>query len=514
MRKFSKILLVFILCAGFFLRIWKLEEFFVFGFDEEVIAFRAKQLIVNHKPFLIGGVTPFRIHLGPLFYYFSSLLLIWPWKLNPLSWGVWAAIIASGVIFLIYQVGKNLFNSRVGLLAAFFQAFSFYQILHDRHYWPLFLNPLFSLLVILSLWKIIKKKINWIFVLSLILSFAWQTDPTNLPLFILVIISWWLFSLPLLNKKVILAGLLFLLSFLPLIIFDIRHQGANIKGLWQFQEVSKETINFSVQKLVTTFVYLPQGLAKLLYSAGQERVSYQRFLINNIKASSIFFIFLTVLILIFIFKKSLKKGRSEASTLLLSLLFLITFMGIIFYGSFIGFDLWNHYLSVLFPIFFLSLALAADHIWKSHWYVFLPLFLIIFISLNLRKLSLYNLSYNFKNKQAAVSWTKDTLKEEKFALESLSRDFRFNGIRYLFYLAGKEPEISFVDPPLFWLYDQETATYYPEKFVVFVSRDFKEGSPEDQLYQEYLKKSLKNKIFEDIEVLIIDNEKQQFIVDY
>lgn len=510
-KSFFKILLLLLLTGGFFLRITRLQELFVFGFDEEVIAFRSKQLIANLKPFLIGGVTPFHVHLGPLFYYFSSLLLVWPWKLNPLSWGVWAAVIATLVIFLLFGVGKKLFNERVGLLAAFFQAFSFYQILYDRHYWPLFLDPLFSLITLLSLYQIIKGKLNWVFVLSLTLAFAWQTDPTTWPLFIFVVVIWWLFSLPIRNKKVALACLIFLFSFFPLVIFDIRHQGANIKGLWQFKSVTQKTLGFSGERLRNTLVYLPQGLAKLLWVSGKEKIYYHQFRINELTGWQAVLI---ILILFFVAKIGFRRKTKDPGLKLLSLFFAITFMGVFFYGNFIGFDLWEHYLVILFPIFFLDLAVLFDVLWQSHGYPLVPLFLIVFIFVNIREFFLFKPRFNFKNKMAAVSWVKQEIQEEKFTLESLSRDFRYNGIRYLFYLVGKEPEMSFVDPALFWLYDEKPADKYPKNFVVFVSRDFEDDSKEGQLYQQFSEESRAKKTFQDLEVLIVDNEKQQFTVDY
>lgn len=514
MRRKSLVFLVLILLGGLFLRIWKLEELFVFGFDEEVIAFRAKQLLANHKLFLIGGVTPLRVHLGPLFYYFSSLLLVWPWRLNPLSWGVWAGVLSSLAVFLIYWTGKKFFNERVGMIAAFLQGFSFYQIIHDRHYWPLFLNPLFSLLVLLSLGQIIKKYLNWVFVLAIVLSFAWQTDPTSWPLFILVIIAWWLFALPVKNKKVFFAFCLLLASFFPLIAFDIRHQGSNISGLWQFKSETEKSTALSNEKLLNTLIYLPQGLAKLLWTSRYEPLFYHRFFLREMNHGQMILSLVVFWLLFLVFKRTLKERKEKPVLPLLSLSFFITFIGVFFYGNFVGFDLWNHYLVILFPIFFLSLAVFADSIWESHWYALVPFFLVIFSFFNIRELWLYKPPFNFKNKMVAVNWTKQVLGEEEFALESLSEDSRFNGIRYLFYLVNKEPVISFVDPPLFWLYDHEPGGQYPKNFVVFVSQDFAKDSEEGELYQQYQAETFNSQTFGDIEVLIVDNEEQQFTVDY
>lgn len=517
MRLLSKknFFLFLLISGGFFLRISRLEELFNFSFDEEVIAFRVKQLIVNHRFFLIGGVTPFRVHLGPYFYYFSSLLMLFPLKLNPLSWGFWAAIISTFTIFLIYYVGKKLFNERVGLFASFLQAFSFYQILYDRHYWPLFLDPLISLLVLLSLWKIINQKLNWAVFLGLVLSFAWHTDPTTWPYFLLVALVFLIFRLPINNRKFILSVLIFLFSFLPLVLFDLRHEGSNIRGLLQFKDVAQKQAGFSAEEFKKSLLFIPHTLGKLLWNSKNEIIYYHRFSLKDQNFLSIISALLIFFFFYLTFKnKPLVKTKKNSISLVISLVFLVIFIGVVFYGNFISFDLWDHYLVILFPIFFLILGYFADKWWQSQWYIFLLLFLPLFAFANIKEFLLYKLPFNFKNKTEAVSWVAQELKNEDFALDSLSKNFRYNGIRYLFYLAGKEPNISFVDPALFWLYDEKPKEKYPKIFVVFVSQDFKKESEEMVRYQGFLKKASRKKNFNDIEVLIVDNENQEFTISF
>src|SRR3989339_1905336 len=99
-----KLFLLLTLVLGFFLRLIYLQEWFHFEFDEEVIAWKLRQFVSFGKPFLIGGGTPFGFHLGPAFYYLSAIPLFFS-RLDPIGWGVAAAILGGMTILLVWVVG-------------------------------------------------------------------------------------------------------------------------------------------------------------------------------------------------------------------------------------------------------------------------------------------------------------------------------------------------------------------------------------------------------------------------
>jgi len=183
-----------IVALGLFLRLIYLREWFHFEMDEEVIAWKLRPFLQEGKPFLIGGGTPFGFHLGPAFYYLSAIPLFFS-RLDPIGWGVAAAILGVMTIWLMWLVGRNLYGRRVGLMAALFWATSFTAVMSDRHWWPLVLDPILSLLAILVMLKISRSPrrpprrisrndvIVWWMFLGLVLAFAWQADLTVLPLF-------------------------------------------------------------------------------------------------------------------------------------------------------------------------------------------------------------------------------------------------------------------------------------------------------------------------------------------
>ena len=195
--KKQKFFLAIIVIIGLALRLVNLRSWLHFEMDEEVIAWKLRSFLQEGKPFLIGGGTPFGFHLGPAFYYLSAIPLFFS-RLDPIGWGVAAAILGVMTIWLMWLVGRNLYGRRVGLMAALFWATSFTAVMSDRHWWPLVLDPILSLAVILLLHKILKSGIAtppakggrlamtvWPGV-GMILAFAWQTDLTVLPLFLAV----------------------------------------------------------------------------------------------------------------------------------------------------------------------------------------------------------------------------------------------------------------------------------------------------------------------------------------
>src|SRR3989344_4051489 len=164
-----------ILILALFLRWWQLESWFHFTMDEELIAWRSWGLFNLQRPFLIGGISPLQVHLPPYFYYWSAILLL-PFRFDPVGWGVWAGLFSLATIYWLYRY-------RHSLVAALLYSVSLTTVLFDRHYWPLFFNPLFTLL---TLWFLKKKRP---FILILTLTAAVTADPSNLVLVLFVLLS-------------------------------------------------------------------------------------------------------------------------------------------------------------------------------------------------------------------------------------------------------------------------------------------------------------------------------------
>jgi len=416
MKKSAWILGV-ILLAALFLRLFRLTELFHFTMDEELIAWRAWGLFHLHRPFLIGGISPLQIHLPPYFYYFSSLLL-WPFRFDPVGWGWWAGLFSLITVFILYKLSRN-------LIAPLLYSVSLTAVLFDRHYWPLFFNPLFILLV---LWALKQKRY---LVLMLTLVLAVTADPSNLTLVLFVLI----YNARALWKYLGLGAGIFLT---PLLVFDLRHQWQNLSGVSRlFGQLGTREPNFN------GFLLLPQSLVRFWYTAQTNLIEVYSYCIPYAQARlsgiSIWLLLAAAIIIILAVRR-----HREIRLLLLSYFVSLGVFGLL------GFSLFDHYLTGLMPIWAMLTAMIIRRLPKLS----ALLVLVVFVSLNLYQFSRVNNPYGLKFKQELIVWANQNLKGESYNLESVSKCHRENGLRYLFELSGNPPQQSFMDASFAWLYPQ------------------------------------------------------------
>src|SRR3989344_132580 len=233
----------------------------------------------QHVP-LIGGVTPFGVHVAPYFYWFFSITLILG-KLNPLIWGYVAALLAVLTTLMIYKVGELIDSRKVGYIAATFWAFSYLANIYDRHFWGLTFGPLFTLFILFCLHEIVKAakiKANklydlWTYALFLSLALIIHADLSFYVFLILTAITWVYFKLPF-TKSTKVGILIIIISFIPLIIFDLRHNFANTKPLINYLKQEKLS-RFEDQTKIDRNLIFPNSFARLVYTLGDNEVSKQ-----------------------------------------------------------------------------------------------------------------------------------------------------------------------------------------------------------------------------------------------
>lgn len=505
-------LLTFLLILTFLLRIIKLEELFYFTYDESVFAFVGRRIILwQHIP-LIGGATPFGFHVAPYFYWFFALGLFLG-NLNPIIWGYIGALIAMFTSFMSYVVGKALFSTKAGILAASFWTFSYLANVYDRHFWGLYFGPLFSLIVIYLLNKIIRGNQKFIYPLALFLGLIIHADLSYYVFLILTALTWIIFKLPVRRVTFIALGII-VLSFLPLVVFDIRHDFANTKPILTFLRQGKNTPGFDSQKFINNSLIFPQTFTRLIYPFGDNEISKQYSYCRTYIQEKLQFIpwyltlasFITLVSFIFWnFKKGTKSGNS---TRILGLLTVLYFLGVQIYGTIFRADIFEHYITGIFAVFLLIFAKIVSSFPKKTWLVVLALF----ITFNLLKLSQVKNSMGLSYKKQAIEYTMNQVGNEPFSLDSLSTCWKWNGYRYLFAVYGREPVKSYVDPNFAYLYGTTSvAAKHPQTVVTFVVHDFIEET--DEFYKRYaLFKSheIKSAIFGNIEVVIMDNSSGWF----
>jgi len=473
MKKKALLILIAILVFGLFLRLFKLNQLFHFTMDEALIAFRALGLFRYNRPFLIGGISPLQVHLPPYFYYLAAILLT-PFKFNPAGWGIWAAVFSLFTITALYLLTKKLFNQKIALLTSLLYATSFTPVFFDRHFWPLNLNPLLTLLALLLLTKL-KQKSPWPYLaLGILMAFILTTDPSNIPL-ILAVVVYSIINLRKLSQKFLIRQYLAAAAvfFVPLLAFDLRHNWQNFSGITKLFQTASQ-LQFSWPKLLDALLLLPRSLARFWYSPQTDLVKLYSYCIPYADSRQHHLPLALVILAVVILLWFLKQTYQSQKPLLKTIAFLIVFylLGILLFGA-LGYSIFDHYLAGLLPIFALLTALFLTQLPK----LAKLLLLSVLVITNLYQISQARHPYGFTYKQQLVSWANQELQGQDYALDSISKCHRENGLRYLFELTDNPPKISFMDPNFFWLYQQPPAQTIPDKVLLVTDKPLTTNLP-------------------------------------
>src|SRR3989344_136093 len=134
MKIFStmSILIVSLFFIAFFLRAYLIPQNLFFGPEQGRDFLAIKNIAIGHHFPLIGAKTDIDgIFHGPIYYYFSALPFLVT-NGNPVFVSLFFIFINSLTVFLIYSLGKEMFNKRVGMISAIVFTFSFGAIVYSR----------------------------------------------------------------------------------------------------------------------------------------------------------------------------------------------------------------------------------------------------------------------------------------------------------------------------------------------------------------------------------------------
>ena len=246
-------LIVFLLTLTIFitfsyLRFFNLDKRFVFDWDQENICYSVKN-IINGKLTLIGPrvFSDAGFFLGP---YFSYLLV--PFflltKLHPKALIFFVIFVNVFFFWLSFFLLKKIFGKTISILFLSFWTINFYLIHFDTvGWWPVVL-PLGIISTFYFLKKIYEKNklSDWI-ILGLVLGFFVNM---HFQFVFIILFSLMFLLISLIKREIILKKknislflISFILMFLPLFIFDLRHQFLNTKAFFNFFFGSEKALN-------------------------------------------------------------------------------------------------------------------------------------------------------------------------------------------------------------------------------------------------------------------------------
>ena len=239
----QNILLPIIILIAAFLRLYRIQDYMTFLGDEGRDVLVAYNILHGHLTLLGPTSSVGGFFLGPIYYYFMAPFL-WLFNYNPVGPAVMVALFGIATVGLIYFVGKDFFNAKVGLMAALIYAISPLVITYSRASWNPNPMPFFSLLILYLLYKALKKNsLKLLFIVGILFGIAMQLH--YLAIFLgIIILTYTLITLlykqktfkifTKLIKDYLVIFLGFLIGWSPFIAFEIRHGFLDFKNIITF----------------------------------------------------------------------------------------------------------------------------------------------------------------------------------------------------------------------------------------------------------------------------------------
>ncbi|HSW87822.1 MAG TPA: hypothetical protein VLG12_01545 [Candidatus Saccharimonadales bacterium] len=328
LHKLDYLLLFVIILISAIVRFSPLIQYdipFLFDHGRDMLA--VKQIAVNHKFTLIGPFTGLQgVFQSPLHFY----LLTIPFFLsggNPSS-GTWMmATLALIGIFLCYIFGRKIAGSTFALILSLFFAFSPTSLAFSAHFWNPHWIPFLMIFLYFFLYKSIFVSSKFWPLTGLIIGLIAQFEVAfGIPLFVFVCLIAFLFSIR--SLKTISFWLMipvFLATFLPQMLFDIRHQFLMTKTILGFLH----GVNTSVGGIIpfpTRFFYrLNEIQLATIYTVSDNRI------VDYV---------LSIPIIIFLFSAPFLKMRRELRIFaVFASVPILFFLGFLFYAH----EAWSWY---------------------------------------------------------------------------------------------------------------------------------------------------------------------------
>lgn len=447
------------------MRFYDLIGLFHWTMDEEYWSYIPFNISTGyHFPLIGGSVADTGYYTSPFFVYLMSIVSLLA-NGNPLGFALFVSSMGVLTTFLIWYLGRKMFNDSVAILAAFLYGSSALASLWDRHYWNASLTPILSLIIMYSLYQIHLKRNKYFLLLTLLLILSISAHGTGLVMLLTTFISGIFIRDWFKNKYFWLGLLIFVVSFLPQLLFEFRHDYLISKALISYAHKKniKDSLGIRSQQVLKLFT---DTSSRLFYYSDGYDVAKQLTLCkekyNSGNASQRLGLLIGVGILIFTLHAIKKKSYMNY---LAALMIITNIVGLIIFKSPISS---YYFLPSVIPIFFIA-AYGIRWMWKFHiigGIVFM--LLIIFTVNNLSKIFYGYHSYSYEFKYETVKRGLSHVGDSPFSLNVLGDDAcQIYGFRYLFSYLKREPVKSYLDAHMGWLYEKKLSSFVPDKELTY-----------------------------------------------
>ncbi len=343
-------LILGIVFLALFLRLFRISSYMTFLGDEGRDALVWLRMVQNGKFTLIGPMTSIgNMYLGPLYYYLMLPFFILMGTVGP---SIGTALFAGVTTFFLWYFGREWFSPKVGLVASLLYAVSPVAIVLSRSSWNPNVMPFFGLIIIWGIWQFWQKnQFYWLAIEGVFLSFAIQSHYLGILLAPLVGL-FFIIKLTCLIKgkskninKLLINFALCILNFalltvLPLVWFDLRHNSINYQSFYKFFSERQTTVNFKAYKAIPQIWPLWQTLVTRLLAGKNEILGFGMAVFSG--ACLIVYSIFCLLV----YRNKLFPHKAE---LLLTSWLVIGLLGMGLYKQ----HIYDHYFGFLFPLIFL-----------------------------------------------------------------------------------------------------------------------------------------------------------------
>lgn len=418
------------------LRLYDLENKFVFHAEFNYKLWPVKEIIYDHKLKLIGIEAVSYLHhihyppmtlyiFAPIIYFFNG---------EPLSIEIFIILLSGLTSILLYFLISKVVNKEAGLIGALLYSISFFVYLSDRFIWVVGTMLFFSTAFLVLIYLISKsnaksKRANrCICALGLLtglaLNFHFQATAF---IFSALIFIYTTYKNAARFKKMFLFLLFTTIPLSPLLIFELRHNFYNIHGILILFKDSSGQLSTSL-------------IANIQKSALAYSKIWADIFFRDLASSKVYLylIFITQLLIFGSLYRGKKQLTKPQSTLLvisihLSLfgLFSFPFIQNKFYDT-------SYYLFYMIPVFIFIISLSVSKIIYVNKNLSFAIYtlILIFSIININRIIKYYPSGNYQNQKNAITYIINNAPSNDFYIKFI--DFNSEEIDYLFYYISKK----------------------------------------------------------------------------
>ena len=467
--------LTLILIAATFVRVYNVNRNLGFYYDQGRDALVIWDFWKLGNPFLVGPTTGIAgVFRGPWYYWLITPAYILG-RGNPVYPAILLSLTTVAAIFFLFLLAKEIVNREAGLIAGVITAFSYYIVVHSK--W--LSNPAPMLLIsTVMLWSLVRfvkgARARWIwpligFLAGMAIQFGSAAEIFYLPI-ILIIALWKRKYLPG-KKNMFVSGLLFFISFVPQILFDVLKHGV-------------------LSQAIIKFVF-GEGSFKLSFweVAGIRANQYYELFHSIVLPGNKAYVLVFVLLGLGIILANAKKFIRNSSFITLLIFLTVPLVGMVFFQGNYG-NVFDYYFSgYYFPailLFSLPLGYAFTN-WGGK--IAVATFFVLFFQINTPVLASYlvhtRAPFTFDHQKKAIKWIYDNTEGEfnvdvyvppviPYAYDYLLKWYPSTMLR-----TNSPEQVEEQVPTLFTLYELDPPS--PERLEAWLTRQETYGTIEKEV---------------------------------